>query len=148
MRDGNLKAAEAALAKLLKRERFMRLDGQAIAVALYGKLGETEKARKHREFLEGLSSAVFAAGLGTSFEKPIEVLFIEEEYVFLATMGLKLREQALSERDGHRFDLITTHASGDKPERTFYFNIDMPWNSLQADMKQAVEWYEDFVGKK
>jgi len=148
VRDGNLKAAEAALVKLLERERFMRLDGQAMAVALYEKMEETDKARKHRAFLEGLSSTVFVAGHGTSFEKPIEVLFIEEEYSLLSSMGLTMKQQALSERDGHRFDVITTHAKGGDPEREFYFNIDMPWNALEASLGKVFERSKEPGGKK
>ncbi len=147
MRDGNMKAAEAALVKLLERERFMRLDGEAMAVALYEKMGETDKARKHREFLDGLSSSVFVAGHGTSFEKPIEVLYIEEEYTVLASLGLKMKQQSLSERDGHRFDVITTQAKGAEPERAFYFNIDMPWKSLEAGLGKAFERSKE-SGKK
>jgi hypothetical protein len=139
MQAGRLGAAEAALVKMLERERFMRLDGEATAVALYEKMGDSAKARKHREFLEGHSSAVFAAGRGTSFEAPIEVLFVEEEYFFLASLGLTMKEQALSERDGHRFDVVTTDATELEPQREFYFNIDMPWRSLEAGLTKALE---------
>jgi hypothetical protein len=148
MRDGNTKVAEAALVKLLERERFMRLDGQAMAVALYEKMGQSDKATKHREFLDGLSSTVYVAGHGTSFEKPIEVLFIEEEYTVLASLGLKMKQQALSERDGHRFDVITTEAKGGEPERQFYFNIDLPWKALASSLGKAFERRKEPAKKK
>ncbi len=115
--QGKLKAAEAMLVKLLERERFMRLDGHAVAIALYEKMGESDKARKHRSYLEGLSSAVFAPGAGMSFEKPIDVLFIEEEYLVVGSLGLRVKQQALSEHNGHRFDVLTSEAKGDQPER-------------------------------
>jgi len=137
IRAGNLKEADAALVKLLKREHFMRIDGLAMAVALYQKSGDTEKARKHRDFLEGLKSALLIPGHGTSFEKPIEVLFIEEEYLVLELLGLKWRQQALTDHGGHRFDVLTTHAKAGKPEQDLYFNIDMPWNALQASMEKV-----------
>jgi hypothetical protein len=139
LRDGDLKAAEAALVKINAHEHFMRIDGHAIAGVLYEKLGDSEKARKHKEIFEGLSSALLAPGLGTSFEKPIEVLFVDEEYSVLVAMKLKLKTQALSEQAGHRFDVLTVHAGNGEPERVLYFNIDMPWNSLQASMKKAFE---------
>jgi hypothetical protein len=148
LRDGNLKAAEAALVKLLERDRFMRLDAQAMAVALYEKMGETEKARKHREFLEGLSRAVFVPGHGTSFEKPIEVLFVDEEYMFLASLGLRMKTQALTEHEGHKFDMLTTHAKGQEPQRDFYFNIDLPWGWLQASLGKDLERANKPAGKK
>jgi hypothetical protein len=139
LHDGRLKEAEAALTKLLDRERFMRIDAHAIAMALYEKTGDSEKVRQHKEFLEGLSAAVYVPGHGTSFEKPIEVLFVEEEYALLGAMGCKVKQQALSERDGHRFDVLTTEAKPGEPERQLYFNIDMPWSSLQRGLKKLFE---------
>ena len=121
MRDGNLKSAEDALVKLIDREHSMRMDGHAVAIALYEKMGDSEKARKHKDYLEGLSGTVFAPDRGTSFEKPIEVLFIDEEYTVLRAMKLKIKSQALSEHGGHRFDVLTTQAGQGGPERALLF---------------------------
>jgi Domain of unknown function (DUF4919) len=148
LHDGKLKEAEAALTRLLEREGFMRIDAHAIAVALYDKTGDSQKARQHKAFLEGLSAAVFAPGHGTSFEKPIDVLFIEEEYALVAAMGCKMKQQALSERDGHRFDVLTTEAKPGMPERQLYFKIDMPWNSLERGMTKAFEKSKEVNRKK
>jgi hypothetical protein len=139
LQDDKLKQAEDLLTKLLERERFMRIDAHAMAVALYEKTGDSEKARKHKEFLEGLSSVVFAPDRGTSFEKPIEVLFIEEEYFVVNTLGCRVKSQALSSRDGHHFDILTSEAKPGEPERQLFFNIDMPWNFIQGGMKKAAE---------
>ena len=139
LHDGKLKEAEDALTKINERERFMRIDAHALALALYEKTGDSEKARKHKDLLEGLSAAVFVPGHGTSFEKPIEVLFMDEEYALLGALGCKMKQQALSEHDGHKFDVLTTEASPGKPARQFYFNIDMPWNHLERGMKKAFE---------
>ncbi len=139
VQQGKLKAAEAMLVKLLERERFMRLDGQALAVALYEKMGESDKVRKHRSYLEGLSSAVFAPGAGMSFEKPINVLFIEEEYLVVGSLGLRVKQQALSEHNGHRFDVLTTAAKGDQPERQFYFNIDLLQQALHQSLDRLLQ---------
>lgn len=146
--EGKLEEAEAALLKLLERERFMRIDAHAMAVALYDKMEDSEKARKHRDFLEGFSGAVFVPGHGTSFAKPIEVLFVDEEYAVLGALGLRVKEQSLSERGGHRFDVLTTHAKAGEPERQFFFNIDMPWNSLQAGMTKAFGQSKEPAGQK
>jgi hypothetical protein len=82
---------------------------------------------------------VFVAGHGTSFDQPIEVLFVEEEYVFLASLGLKMREQALGKHGGHHFDVITTVRTPAHPEAKFYFNIDSPWKSLEASLGKVFE---------
>jgi hypothetical protein len=127
------------LVRLMERERFMRLDGHAVAIALYEKLGDSEKARKHRTFLEGLSSALFAPGAGKTFEKPIEVLFIDEEYLFLGSLGLRMKQQSLTERNGHKFDVLTTRAKGNEPELEFYFDIDLPWGAMENSLGKVLD---------
>ncbi len=139
LRDDKLKQAEELLTKMLERERFMRVDAQAMAVALYEKMGDSEKARKHKEFLEGLSSVVFARDRGTSFEKPIEVLFIEEEYFVVNALGCKVKKQALTSRDGHSFDVLTVETKPGEPERQLYFNIDIPWSFVQGALKNTAD---------
>jgi hypothetical protein len=134
-----LKSAEAMLVKLMERERSMRLDGHAVAVALYEKMGDSDKARRHRAFLEGLTSAVFVPGAGKSFEKPIEVLFVDEEYFFLGSLGLTMKRQGLTEHNGHKFDVLTTDAKGDQPELELYFNIDLPWGALEKSFGKVFE---------
>ncbi len=136
---GDAKSAEAMLVKLLERERFMRLDGHAVAIALYQKMGDSDKAQKHRAFLEGLSSAVFVPGAGKSVEKPIEVLFVDEEYLLLGSLGLRVKQQGLTEHNGHRFDVLTTQAKGNQPELDFYFNIDLPWNALPKSFGDVID---------
>jgi hypothetical protein len=136
---GDLKAAEAMLVKLMERERFMRIDGHAVAMALYEKMGDSDKARRHRAFLEGLSSAVFIPGAGKSIEKPIEVLFLEEEYILVGSLGLRVKRQGLSLHNGHRFDVLTIEAKGDQPELDFYFNIDLPWGALDKNLGKVLD---------
>jgi hypothetical protein len=137
--DDNLKAAEPALAKLLERERFMRLDALALAVALYQKTGEKDKARKHQDLLKGLADTLFVPERGMSFEKPFVVLFIDEEYIVLRTLRLRHRQQSLREKDGHHFDVFTIPAQGDLPGREVYFNIDMPFHALGKSLQKAFD---------
>ncbi len=102
-------------------------------------MGESDKARKHRSYLEGLSTAVFAPGAGMSLEQPINILFIEEEYLVVGSLGLRVKQEALSEHNGHRFDVLTTEAKGDQPERQFYFNIDLPQQALHKSLDRLLE---------
>jgi hypothetical protein len=59
-----------------------------------------------------------------------------------------MKQQALSERDGHRFDVITTEAKGGEPERQFYFNIDLPWKALSSSLGKAFERRKEPAKKK
>jgi hypothetical protein len=148
LHEGEPKKAEAMLVKLLERERFMRLDGHAMAIAVYEKLGDSENARKHRAFLEGISTALFIPGTGKSFDKPIEVLFVDEEYLFLGSLGLKMKQQGLSEHNGHKFDVLTTEAKGDQPALDFYFNIDLPWGAMEKSFGSVLDAVKRQGGKQ
>jgi hypothetical protein len=130
IKDGKLDVAEAGLVKILERERWMRHDSHAMAVALYERMGQPEKAHLHREFADGIWSAILVPGHGVSTEKPIEVLFIEEEYMVVQKMGLKPKGQRLVEVGGHHFDVLVTEAKGDGPDGELYFNIDVPHQAL------------------
>jgi hypothetical protein len=44
------------------------------------------------------SSTLFVPGTGLSFEKPIEVLFIDEEYTFLGSLGLMAERRGLTRK--------------------------------------------------
>jgi hypothetical protein len=137
--SGDAKEAEAALIKLLDREGYMRLDAHSLAVLLYKKTGEKEKEEMHRQFIEGISSTLFVPGAGQSFEKPIEVLFIEEEYLLLGALKVKAKRQGLQEHDGHRFDVYNTEPKEGEAPRTFYFNVDLLQNALARMLRAAKE---------
>jgi hypothetical protein len=130
IRDGKLGVAEAGLLTLLEREGWMRHDSHAMAVALYERMGQPEKAHLHREFADGIWGAILVPGHGASTDKPIEVLFIEEEYMVVQRMGLKPKGQRLMEVGGHHFDVLTTEGTGDGPDGELYFNIDVPQQAL------------------
>jgi hypothetical protein len=118
-------AAEAALAKLMERESFMRIELHGLALELYTKAGEAEKAKFHREFLQGIMGALLVPGTGRSPEKPIEVLFVDEEYLIVAALNPKAKRRGFEEHGGHGFDVFTAEADGGE-EETFYFNVDLP----------------------
>jgi hypothetical protein len=148
MKDGKLKEAEAGLSKLMESECSMRIDGHGMAAAIYEKLGDSDKARKHREIFEALSFTVFPRGEGMTVDKPFEVLFIEEEYTALGLMGLRMKSQALTEHNGHKYDVLTIQSKPGEPERALYFNIDMPWKSLESGFAKVFEKSEAAPPKK
>lgn len=136
LQAGKLEDAETALVKLLERDHFMRLEEHAVAAQLYQKMGQPAKEQLHRAFVEGFAGTIFVPGHGLSAEKPIEVLFLDEEYLFLGSLGLRPKKQQLMEIDGHRFDVLTTVAKGENPERDYYFNIDLPQGELRRELTQ------------
>jgi hypothetical protein len=121
------KESEAALLKLLEQERFMRLDTLGMMLRLYEKTGEPEKAKKYEKMLEGILGVLKYPKEGTSFENPIQVLFIQEEY--LVAVNMPVKKQALVVKNGHRYDVLEIKAQGDEPGKKLYFNIDLLGNT-------------------
>jgi hypothetical protein len=136
LKKGDLKTAEKSLTALLEADRYMRIDAHFLAVDLYEQLNRKEKVALHRAFIEGITSTLFVPGTGLSAEKPIEVLFIDEEYMFLRSLGVKATRQGLSRKDRHSFDVYKVEANEGNPEHLFYFNVDLPQNSLHRKLEQ------------
>jgi hypothetical protein len=136
---GEYESSEAALLKLLERERFMRLDTLACTMMLYEKSRQAEKLARIRKLVEANLKILFDPKAGGSFEAPIEVLFIEEEY--LVTSKVRARRKGLMVHEGQRFDVFAIEAEGDQPARDIYFNVDLPQKSLSR-------MFEKELGKK
>jgi len=124
---GEAKESEAALLKLLERERFMRFDTLAMLLMLYEKTHEAEKAEKYQKLLDGILEVLKYPRAGTSFENPIQILFIQEEY--LVTINMPIKEQGLAINKGHRFDVFELVADVGKQGEKVYFNIDLTRNA-------------------
>jgi Domain of unknown function (DUF4919) len=129
-KEGDLKTAEALLVKLQESERSMRLDTLLLLGAVYNATGQKEKESAERAFIEGIVGTLFVPGTGMSFDKPIEVLFIDEEYFFLSVLEVKSKSQGLKEHDGHWFDVLQIEPKDGLPAHEFYFNVDLPRKSL------------------
>ncbi|MDB5350333.1 MAG: hypothetical protein JWN86_1580 [Planctomycetota bacterium] len=128
---GETKEAEAALDKLMIREGFMRLDAHGLATVLYAKTGQKEKLDLHSKFARGIASTLYVPGTGQSIEKPIEVLFVDEEYLFLDSLKLKRAKQGLHNHEGHWIDVLETEPKNGGEGEKFYFNVDLPRKHLE-----------------
>lgn len=137
--SGDAQETEAMLGKLLEREGWMRLDALKLAVTFYDKIGQKEKSRLYGAFVEGISGTILVSGAGFAIEKPIEVLFVDEEYFVLKAMNVKSKKSALVERDGHHFDVLTPEPEQGKPERPLYFNIDLPYKALGKSVEKLID---------
>ncbi len=124
---GEFKESEAALLKLVERDGFMRFDSLAMLMRLYDKTEQPEKAKIYKGFLEGILGVLDYPKSGVSFENPIEVLFVQEEY--LVTTNMPKESQGLVFKNGRRYDVLTIKAEGDRPERQVFFNIDLLRNA-------------------
>ena len=124
---GELKASETALLKLVERDRFMRFESLAMLMMLYDRMEQPEKSKKYGKLVESILGVLAYPKAGVGFENAIEVLYVEEEYFVTSEMPVK--NQALSIKDGHRYDVFTIKATKAGPERRVYFNIDLLGNA-------------------
>jgi hypothetical protein len=142
------KGTETTLKTLLDREGFMRLELHALAFAFYEKTGQAEKALLHKKFIDGFRSVIFVPGRGLSLEKSIEVLFMEEEYMVLRSLDVRVKKQGLVKHEGHWFDVFTPEAGKDEPAEPLYFNIDLPYNVLSESLGGVLDKKSAPSGKK
>lgn len=133
--NNSVQKAELLVNKLLEREGFMRLDALKVASAFYEKAGQKENARLCNDFINGISATLVAPGLGFTADKPIEVLFMEEQYLVLETLKWMSKSQKFVVQDGHHLNVITPNTDANKNARTLYFNLDLPLEAMEKTDK-------------
>lgn len=133
--DNRPQKAEALVNKLLEREGFMRLDALKLAAKFYEKAGQKENARLCNDFISGISTTLMGPELGFTADKPIEVLFMEEQYIVLEALKWKAKNQKFMDQNGHHFNVITPDTDANKNARPLYFNIDLPLKGMSKDDK-------------
>ena len=119
------KESEAALLKLIERERYMRLDSLFILMRLYDNTKQPEKAAQFKKYVDAIIEVLDYPKGGTALDQAVEVLYIEEEYIFLGNQ--KSAGQKHIMQDGHHFDILTVAKQGNTPDKSLYFNIDLVW---------------------
>jgi hypothetical protein len=102
-------------------DSYCDIEAHMSADYIYLQMGNEKRSAFHRAFGQGLLHAIWGTGDGRSFETAFIVIDIQEEYLLCRLMGLVPRGQALTNHEGHWFDVLDMQ-SGDK----LYFNIDLP----------------------
>jgi hypothetical protein len=133
--NNSVQKAELFVNKLLEREGFMRLDALKVASAFYEKAGQKENARLCNDFINGISATLMGSGLGFTADKPIEVLFLEEQDLVLETLKWKGKSRKFMNHDGHHLNVITPDTDANKNARTLYFNLDLPLEAMKKTDK-------------
>lgn len=124
---GELKESETALLDLVERGRYMRIDSLAMLMMLYDRMEQPEKSKKYRKFIDGILGVLEYPKSGASLENPIEVLFVQEEYLVTTNMPIKGRGSSL--KNGHFYDIFTLKAKDGGAERQVFFNTDLLRNA-------------------
>jgi hypothetical protein len=94
------------------------------------RLGDTATSAHHRAIGRRLVESVLASGKGDSADSPYVVVSIDEEYAVLGMLGYCSGMQLLGRCRGQPCDIQhATHAETGQ-ERTFYFDIALPYATL------------------
>jgi hypothetical protein len=129
---GVIKQGEAILEK-----NYVYIDAHMVLATCHRRLGQADQAAHHSATARGLIQAIAATGDGKTPETAFVVISVGEEYIILATRGLKKVQQALISKDGHSYDLMTVQNQSSGTEQV-YFNIDrvMRWSAERLTPKK------------
>jgi hypothetical protein len=130
--ESAIRQGEAILEK-----NYVFIDAHVILDTCHRRLGQTVPSERHKAVARGLIRAILSSGDGKTPETAFAVISVSEEYTIIGVRGARRVQQALINKDGHAYDLMTVqNRSGEKEQ--LYFNIDrvMRWSA------------EKFGGKK
>jgi hypothetical protein len=118
----------------LLESNYLDIKAHYFAFNVFSELGNKEKESYHGKFVRGLLDSIFRSGNGQSYETAFVVINTSEEYHIINALGLKFISQALTEYNGHEYDVL--ECSNPKTGRTIkmYFNIDFPKNWLNKNL--------------
>jgi hypothetical protein len=89
---------------------------------LLGRTGDSEKQKQIRGLIFGVQQVIGNSGDGSSPEKAIEVMLVDEEYDLLAVKKWRRVQQKLLDVSGETFDVMTVeNAQGQRSD--IYFRI-------------------------
>jgi len=133
----NAKQYEQALAasdKILAAN-YLDLNGHFVAYVAHRELGHAEKADYHKNIFQKLIKSISDSGDGKSMATALVVISTDEEYALFNYLGLRPTAQALIEDNNHRYDKMTVLDPESNQTRTYYFNVDKPFNWLGNSLK-------------
>ena len=125
----NKKDYPAALknVEIVLDSEYVNMNAHFVAIVANREIGAKEKSDFHSAVFHGLIKSILDSGDGKSLEKAWVVINVQEEYVLLRVLGFAPSGQSLVNKDGHSYDVMKVKDADDGTERTFYFNVDIPF---------------------
>jgi hypothetical protein len=119
----------------IQRNNFVAIWSHSLAAIANKGLENEEQAKFHAYVGNGLLESIKNSGDGKSPETAYVVINTDEQYVFMASLGIRSTQQSLIEKDGHRYDV---HDGTDREgqEVVVYFNIDLPMKWLSEALQE------------
>lgn len=93
----------------------------------YRELGDETKAEFHKAVFRGLVESILNGADGKSPQTAYVVICVPEEYVIVNYLGYQRGSQALVNKEGHQFDVLTVTDPDRGKSVELYFNIDFVW---------------------
>jgi hypothetical protein len=118
-------------ADIVLANEYINLDAHLVEAVANRELGAVEKADFHRAVLGGLIDSILKSGDGKSLKTAWVVISVHEEYVILQVLGFMPSQQSVLHQDGHSYDEMKVKNAQDGTEQTFYFNVDIPFQSYK-----------------
>lgn len=123
-------ARAAELATKALEKNFFALRFHYHAAGAYTELGQTDKAEFHIYVLRGIIRSVLDSGNGKSAETAFHVVSVEETYLVLNALGIRVRSQALARHGESSYDKMSGIDEESGEEVTLWFNVDRPLGAL------------------
>lgn len=117
-----IKLAEKSLEK-----NYVDADTHFISYLAYKELKDEKKTAFHDFMVKGLLKSIIGGLDGKTTATAFKVIAVDEEYVLLRFMGMRVTGQGLVQEKEHAYDAMTVVDPETNQTMTFYFNIDKPF---------------------
>ena len=119
-------------AEVVLDNNFTDMDAHFVEYIAYRELGEAAKSDFHHSVFRHLVKSILDSGDGKSTEGAYVVASVDEEYVVLRVLGLRLVRQSLDQDKGHSYDVLETKDPESGKSVKLYFNVDVPMGRLMS----------------
>lgn len=133
---GQHQTALAEARAILGRD-YLNIEAHFAAMVSCAALDDAGCRTHHAYVARGLVQSILASGDGRSTATAFVVIRTPEEYALLRVLGAQPQAQALVQRDGHMYDVLTVQDMKTSETREIYFNIDIPHAVLRRALGDA-----------
>ena len=109
-------------------------EGHIVALMAYQTMGEDQKAQAELAIVKAIVKSIDDSGDGKTAATAFFTVDPSEEYFYInVVLGAKPKSQALSQQNGHAFDVMTI-TDKDGQEQTLWFNTDTDMQIMDREM--------------
>jgi hypothetical protein len=131
---GSLKIANEML-----KHNIANGDGHFLAMASLKHLGRQADSDKERAMLDAFFASIMDSGDGKTAKTAWFTVNVHEEYLVIRLLlGMNLKSQSLSHKNGHSYDEMTV-TDGSGKESTLWFNTDTSIEIMDKALKGSAD---------